>query len=469
MATVICPKCGLKVRAEDGECFACGARLPRPRIEPEEYYEPAPRQSPARQTPPTQQPEYQRTGYTQNNAIPNYNNTGTYQNTSPVGNYGGIPQGSIPARESTQAYSGQTYTRDTLPPPPPITPPPVASSSSTSTVSTTTKQSTPKPEKLKNSTLSIVAFILSILIFPVGLILGIVDLAKKDKTHKHGFSVAAIVIAGLMVIYVAGRSGESNNTLTKEEAPAATESVAVEAEEAEEAEEPQAQEETAHVEESTPVEEEPSEKASPADDAPNYEQTDAHVEYYTDSIGSIKLYAFVEIENKGNSGLYLDKCTFDFEDNEGHLLQSEKYISTCPDIVAPGEKGYFYYSGLLNDGVSTDNGVNLVPNYKVELAKGDITEYEVSDTELKEGSLGEPVVTGRVTNNTDQDDSYCYVNIIFYDANGKVLALTGTSITDLTAGSTVSFDCSAFFITDSVTISDIADYKVLARKGYMQF
>ena len=29
MSTIICPKCGLRVRADDGECFACGARLPR--------------------------------------------------------------------------------------------------------------------------------------------------------------------------------------------------------------------------------------------------------------------------------------------------------------------------------------------------------------------------------------------------------------------------------------------------------
>ena len=214
---------------------------------------------------------------------------------------------------------------------------------------------------------------------------------------------------------------------------------------------------------------EEAEEPAPTDNEPVYEQTDAHVEFYTNSIGTIELHSFVEIENKGNSGIYLRKCTFDFEDNDGHLLQSEKIISSCPDIVAPGEKGYFYYTGSLNEGVSTENGVNLVPNYKVEIARGDITEYEVTDTELKEGTFGSPTVTGRVTNNTDQDDSYCYVNIIFYDSEGKVLALTGTSVTDLTAGSTQSFDCTAFFISDSVTMDDIADYKVLARKGYMQF
>ena len=145
-------------------------------------------------------------------------------------------------------------------------------------------------------------------------------------------------------------------------------------------------------------------------------------------------------------------------------------ISTCPDIIAPGETGYFYNSfGSIDEGVSLDNGVNLVPNYTVEEASGDIVDYDLSDLDFRAGDLGYPTVTGRITNNTTRDDSYLYVNVVFYDANGKTLAVTGTSVTDLNAGSTVSFECPCYFMDDNANMSTIADYKVIARRMYMQF
>lgn len=204
-----------------------------------------------------------------------------------------------------------------------------------------------------------------------------------------------------------------------------------------------------------------------------YEVTDTQFSYYKNSINDIEYYGFVEIENTGNTYLYLSDCTFDLEDNDGHLLQSDDFISKCPDVIAPGEKGYFYNglgSNLIDDGVSLENGVKLVPQFKVEICnKGAdaIVEYEVSDASMKEGTYG-PKVTGRVTNSTDKDCSYLYIDILFLGEDGKVIALTGTSITGLDAGVTKSFDCDCMFVNEEIKDA-IKDFRIIARDDYMQF
>ena len=57
-------------------------------------------------------------------------------------------------------------------------------------------------QKLKNSGLSVAALVLSIMgcTFIVGIILAIIDLAKKDDTKKHGLSIAAIIISAVWII-----------------------------------------------------------------------------------------------------------------------------------------------------------------------------------------------------------------------------------------------------------------------------
>lgn len=203
----------------------------------------------------------------------------------------------------------------------------------------------------------------------------------------------------------------------------------------------------------------------------SYKISDTHFEYFTNSIGNIEYRGIVEITNTGNTDLYLKDCVFDLEDNNGHLLQSDSFISNCPDVIKPGEKGYFY-NGLgslyINDDVSLENGIKFSPQVTVVKATGTTSNYETSDTELRQGTFG-PTVTGRVKNSTNEDNKMLYVCVVYFDKNGKAIGITGTTITDFSAGKTSSFEIGGMALSESVTLDSIANYKIIAQKTYYQF
>lgn len=205
---------------------------------------------------------------------------------------------------------------------------------------------------------------------------------------------------------------------------------------------------------------------------PSYEEKLISFNYYKNSIGSVEYYGIVEITNTGKTDLYLADCTFDLEDNNGHLLQSDSFVSSCRNVIGPGEKGYFYNGlggNLMDDGVDISNGVKLVPDCTVKEAKGRPHTYQVVDTDFKKGSYGYPTITGRVVNDTNEDVSYMYINFIFYDKSGKILGITGTSVTDIKAGKKGSFDCSLMYCDDAVTFENVAKYEIVAEDSYYQW
>lgn len=203
----------------------------------------------------------------------------------------------------------------------------------------------------------------------------------------------------------------------------------------------------------------------------SYEITDTVFFTEKDSLGETNYYGIVEVTNTGDTNAYLDDCVFDFEDDNGHLLQTDNtMISSCPDIIAPGEKGYFYNSlgGTINSEISTDNGLNFKPTETVVEATGDPVDYEVSDLSIVDDMFG-PKITGRVKNTTDKDDSMLYIQAVFYDNKNRPLAIMGTNVLDLGAGQQKSFDITGLMLPESVKSGNYDHYVVMARASYYQF
>lgn len=221
---------------------------------------------------------------------------------------------------------------------------------------------------------------------------------------------------------------------------------------------------------STAEESEPESQAEPQE---LYAVTYQDYNLYENIAGDVACDVMIEIENTSDSNLYLGSPTYDFEDKDGKMLatcDTFAYGSSDPQIIAPGEKGYFYSNGATVDGeISPSDDVVFVPHLKVEKSiYKEIVEFDLSDLAISEGKFGPCTIIGRITNNTDTDEHLIWISFILYGSDGKPLGIYGTNITDLPSGDSQSFSADALPLGDRVTYEDIADYKVIAQKTRIQ-
>ncbi len=202
----------------------------------------------------------------------------------------------------------------------------------------------------------------------------------------------------------------------------------------------------------------------------SYKITYSSLTSYLNSFDEPCFIAIVEVMNTGNVSLYLDANSFDIEDANGSLIATETLISNCPDVIAPGEKGYLYLSfyGEYPEGTDVNQKFTLKPDLKIRAATAEPVEYRVYDVKINQSTYGDPEILGRVENTTKEDDSLFYIQAVLYDSSGKPLAITGTNLTDFKAGSTRSFDIN-FMFTRNVDFSKVVSYKVIARRAHYQF
>lgn len=203
----------------------------------------------------------------------------------------------------------------------------------------------------------------------------------------------------------------------------------------------------------------------------HYEITKQYFNSYTNILDSKQGAAYVEIENTGTVPIYLKEGKFTFDDNNGHLIKSEDYISNCPDVIKPGEKGYFYDDYIQLDDVDVSNGLVFKPIVKLEEAKNPekIIDYSVSDLGIREDKYFTCKITGRVNNNSTEELKYLLIYVLLLDKDGNVLGITGSVVTNVAAKAVESFEVSGDFFRDDVNYDEIADYKVIARESYYQF
>ena len=200
-----------------------------------------------------------------------------------------------------------------------------------------------------------------------------------------------------------------------------------------------AQQATAAPEAAAPTEAPAETPDAPASTEPQYTIGKAQVKLWTNSIGSQWMQTIVPVTNTGKVNLYVDGGSFDMEGADGSLIGVQNYVSAFPQILAPGE------------------------------ATVDLIRYDVTDVSVADREYGGINVIGRVTNNTGEDASLVYVAIALYDADGAVVDVVFTVLTDgLAAGAQMGFEASSFSLPENVTAEQVADYSVWAYPMQMQ-
>ena len=178
--------------------------------------------------------------------------------------------------------------------------------------------------------------------------------------------------------------------------------------------------------------------------------------------------AIVEIENTGDTAVYLDGKSFDLESKDGHLIQTDSYVSTAPDVIRPGEKGYFHNQGgtTINDQSVDMNNLTFVPHYTIRKANKLPHDFRASDLSFTNGIYG-ATVTGRVYNDTNEEQSI-YIDVIFYDENDDCIGISGTNVYGMMPNEYTSFEISGLFTREDSDISRVRKYFLYPRETVYQ-
>lgn len=199
-----------------------------------------------------------------------------------------------------------------------------------------------------------------------------------------------------------------------------------------------------------------------------YETTYAQARTYTDSLGTVWVQVIVEIENTGNCDLYLSTGSCDLEDATGKLVKSLSMVSSYPDVLSPGEKGYLYEETMLDEAV--DGALTVLARPSVEKAKISNTRLATSEVELLTDSIGFLKARGRVENTTDEAQNMVYVVLILKDGEGTPVGLLFTILSEeLAPGDKIGFEASGLSLPDDVTVDSVASFEVYAYPMQMQF
>ncbi len=200
-----------------------------------------------------------------------------------------------------------------------------------------------------------------------------------------------------------------------------------------------------------------------------YEVTYKNVVSWVDSIGTTWIQVIAEITNTGTAPIYLSSSSYDLEDSNGKIIASKQYISTYPDVIESGDKGYMYDETTLENTV--DGTISVVPRISAKKAKVACIKYEVSEISITDTSYSGPKMVGRIQNTTTKDeDRSIYVVAILYDTNKNPIGILSDIITeDLPAGGKLGFEATSLSLPKTVTSDSIDSYLVIAYPNQYQF
>lgn len=199
-----------------------------------------------------------------------------------------------------------------------------------------------------------------------------------------------------------------------------------------------------------------------------YEITYKNVESWVNSIGTTWVQVIAEIKNTGTVPIYLSTSSYDLEDSNGQLIASKQYISTYPDVIKSGEKGYMYDETTLEN--SVQGNINVIPRINAKKATVSCIRYDVSEISISDTTYNGPKMIGRITNTTSKDeDGLIYVVGILYNSNEKPIGVLLDIITDdLAAGNRIGFTATSLCLPNTVNTNTINNYKVYAYPKQLQ-
>jgi len=200
-----------------------------------------------------------------------------------------------------------------------------------------------------------------------------------------------------------------------------------------------------------------------------YEITNQQERIY-ESFREPRYETLIEIENTGTAPIYFGTQKYDLEDKAGNIIKTGS-LSSYPDILNPGEKGYFYDSAELT-GASLDIEVVFKPRWNIKMAKEDRINFDLSNIDIREGQFG-TTVYGKISNNTGKKQTWAIISVFLYAKDGSPIGVWRTNVMeDMPEGASFGFEISGILnrtLYENVTAEMIGSYIAYAYPPQYQF
>lgn len=202
----------------------------------------------------------------------------------------------------------------------------------------------------------------------------------------------------------------------------------------------------------------------------SYEVTYQNISFHQDSIGTIWSQAIVVVANTGNDDLYLDRSSYELVSEDGTIIHTTSNVFTpYPQIIGPGEKGYYYEENMMDAGTPTD-GISITPHISAKTSQSENIRLEVSATEIYDKEMGGIDLHGKIRNTTGVEQSNINVVAILFDGNGQPIGQLWTILMNpIHPDEEMGFELEPMSLPDDITKASIADYKVYAYPEQYQF
>ena len=192
------------------------------------------------------------------------------------------------------------------------------------------------------------------------------------------------------------------------------------------------------------------------------------VHYESSFLSSDYIRVITPVKNDGNVNIGLSWCSYDILTSGGDVVASlsQYNVKNSPDILKPGETGYFSVILSYDEGIKED--LVAVPHPDIRNARThDAVRYDLSNVSFSKDNYGEVFARGIVTNNNETAASSSdKIDIFLFDKQGDFLVCLSTYLeAELASGESRAFEASNLRSSRlGFDVSDIGSYVAYAYR-----
>lgn len=180
---------------------------------------------------------------------------------------------------------------------------------------------------------------------------------------------------------------------------------------------------------------------------------------YPATSGTIWAMAIGVVENTGTENIFLDYGTMELSDQEGRTVGRIGSVSAYPQILAPGMVGY--YCDVIALDLAEVEQLQVKLDAPISVTQKEAAFYSLSQLELTDTDFGGMVISGEVSNSTEQTGELVCVCAILYDQN-KVASgvIRGYLEQPLEPGESAEFSFESYMLPTYLEWENVSRYVV---------